>query len=89
MLAEQPLADVASLLSLFQHVPPVVRRRAKELFDSIREASTRGAEDSGMPIVDAGDAAQAPMQVDEPAAEAARNTTAEETSLWSTSGTSY
>ncbi|CAK5284338.1 unnamed protein product [Mycena citricolor] len=35
-LAEQPPSDMGSLLKLFQSVPPVVRRRAKELLDEIR-----------------------------------------------------
>ncbi|KAJ7896101.1 ribonuclease H-like domain-containing protein [Mycena olivaceomarginata] len=35
-LAERPPADMAALLQMFQPVPPVVRRRAKELFEAIR-----------------------------------------------------
>jgi exosome complex exonuclease RRP6 len=37
-LAERPPADAAALLAIFRPVPPVVRRRAKELLDTIREA---------------------------------------------------
>lgn len=39
LLAEQPPSDMAGLLGLFQHVPAVIRRRAKELLDTIREAA--------------------------------------------------
>jgi exosome complex exonuclease RRP6 len=35
-LAEQPPADMVALLRVFQSVPPVIRRRAKELLDTIR-----------------------------------------------------
>ncbi|KIP03738.1 hypothetical protein PHLGIDRAFT_77059, partial [Phlebiopsis gigantea 11061_1 CR5-6] len=42
VLAERPPADIASLLGAFAHVPPVVRRRAKELHDAIREAAQGG-----------------------------------------------
>ncbi|KAJ6516485.1 hypothetical protein C8R45DRAFT_960259 [Mycena sanguinolenta] len=35
-LAERAPADMAALLQMFQPVPPVVRRRAKELFETIR-----------------------------------------------------
>ena len=38
MLAEQPPSDMAGLLGMFQHVPAIIRRRAKELLDTIREA---------------------------------------------------
>ncbi|ESK95601.1 exosome complex exonuclease rrp6 [Moniliophthora roreri MCA 2997] len=37
-LAEQPPADMAALLRAFHSVPPVIRRRAKELLEVIREA---------------------------------------------------
>ncbi|KAE9407816.1 hypothetical protein BT96DRAFT_954400 [Gymnopus androsaceus JB14] len=37
-LAEQPPADMAAMLRIFNFVPPVLRRRAKELLDVIREA---------------------------------------------------
>ncbi|KAF8148190.1 hypothetical protein B0H34DRAFT_737252 [Crassisporium funariophilum] len=49
-LAEQPPADMAALLSIFRSsVPPVVRRRAKELLDIVREAVKRGMALSQMP----------------------------------------
>ncbi|KAJ3823275.1 ribonuclease H-like domain-containing protein [Lentinula raphanica] len=37
-LAEQPPSDMASMLNIFRFVPPVLRRRAKELLDAIQEA---------------------------------------------------
>ncbi|KII90883.1 hypothetical protein PLICRDRAFT_39491 [Plicaturopsis crispa FD-325 SS-3] len=35
-LAETPPADMAALMSIFQSVPPVLRRRARELLDAIK-----------------------------------------------------
>ena len=44
-LAEQPPADMAALLGIFKSsVPALVRRRAKELLEVIREAVRRGLE---------------------------------------------
>ncbi|KAJ7499560.1 hypothetical protein FB451DRAFT_1073819 [Mycena latifolia] len=40
-LAERPPADMAALLQMFQSVPPVVRRRAKELLEAIRASLQR------------------------------------------------
>ena len=37
-LVDQPPADMAALLHAFPSTPPVVRRRAKELLDVIRDA---------------------------------------------------
>ncbi|RDB15305.1 Exosome complex exonuclease rrp6 [Hypsizygus marmoreus] len=37
-LAEQPPADMAALLGTFHSIPPVIRRRAKELLEVIRES---------------------------------------------------
>ncbi|CAA7266028.1 unnamed protein product [Cyclocybe aegerita] len=43
MLAEEPPADMASLLKVFRtSVPPLVKRRAKELLNVVREAVKRG-----------------------------------------------
>ncbi|KAF8959127.1 hypothetical protein BDZ97DRAFT_1906257 [Flammula alnicola] len=43
VVAEQPPADMAALLAIFKSsVPPVVKRRAKELLNVIREAVKRG-----------------------------------------------
>ncbi|KAJ7082609.1 hypothetical protein C8R43DRAFT_1052282 [Mycena crocata] len=41
LLAEHPPADMAALLQNFQSVPPVVRRRAKELLEAIRACLQR------------------------------------------------
>ncbi|KAF9468748.1 hypothetical protein BDZ94DRAFT_1304497 [Collybia nuda] len=40
-LAEHPPADMAALLKVFHAVPPVIRRRAKELLDVIRDCLNR------------------------------------------------
>ncbi|KAJ7730997.1 ribonuclease H-like domain-containing protein [Mycena maculata] len=40
-LAERPPADMAALLQMFPSVPPVVRRRAKELLEAIRACLQR------------------------------------------------
>lgn len=40
-LAEQPPADMAALLKIFHSVPPVIRRRAKELLEVIRDCVKR------------------------------------------------
>ena len=37
-LAERTPADMAALLTVFHPTPPVIRRRAKELLDAIRDA---------------------------------------------------
>ncbi|KAL0960894.1 hypothetical protein HGRIS_005903 [Hohenbuehelia grisea] len=37
-LAEHPPADMAALLAIFRSVPPVIRRRAKELLEVVRGA---------------------------------------------------
>ena len=85
MLAEQPPADIAALLSLFQHVPPVVRRRAKELFETIQEASRHGVEERVVPMPAVAEVAQAPMELDEPSEEGApEEIAAQEKSLWPT-----
>lgn len=42
-IAEQPPADIPSLLKIFKaSIPPVVKRRARELLSVIKEAITRG-----------------------------------------------
>ncbi|KAI9510150.1 ribonuclease H-like domain-containing protein [Russula earlei] len=41
-LVEQPPADMAALTHAFSSMPPVVRRRAKELLDVIRDAVKKG-----------------------------------------------
>ncbi|GLB45506.1 putative HRDC domain containing protein [Lyophyllum shimeji] len=40
-LAEQPPTDMAALLRVFHSVPPVIRRRAKDLLEVIRECVKR------------------------------------------------
>ncbi|KAJ4482464.1 ribonuclease H-like domain-containing protein [Lentinula aciculospora] len=42
-LAEQPPTDMASMLKIFHFVPPILRRRAKELLDVIREVTEEHA----------------------------------------------
>ncbi|KAF9524119.1 hypothetical protein CPB83DRAFT_861782 [Crepidotus variabilis] len=43
LIAEQPPADITSLLRIFRSsVPPVIKRRAKELLSVIKEAVKRG-----------------------------------------------
>ncbi|KAK7676364.1 hypothetical protein QCA50_020668 [Cerrena zonata] len=39
LLSERPPNDLAALLAMFSSVPPVIRRRAKELMDEIRAAT--------------------------------------------------
>lgn len=41
-LVQQPPADMAALLHAFSSMPPIVKRRAKELLDIIRDAVKRG-----------------------------------------------
>jgi exosome complex exonuclease RRP6 len=41
-LAEHPPTDIAALISVFRPIPPVIRRRAKELFEVIRESVSLG-----------------------------------------------
>ena len=63
LFTEQPPVDIAGLLSMFQYVPPVVRKRAKELFDTIRDAVKDVPEEA--PAVEAVESTETPMQVDE------------------------
>ncbi|KAJ7477037.1 hypothetical protein B0H11DRAFT_1308173 [Mycena galericulata] len=67
-LAESPPADMAALLQMFSSVPPVVRRRSKELLEAIRACLqrylTKGAPDAA-PTVPAAATDTASMQVDE------------------------
>ncbi|KAJ7265982.1 hypothetical protein B0H12DRAFT_179215 [Mycena haematopus] len=83
-LAERPPADMATLLQMFQPVPPVVRRRAKELFETIRACLQRHlskaekAPPDPAPLVVPKDAE---MQVDEVVVNAAPTTALD--NLWS------
>ncbi|ETW81983.1 hypothetical protein HETIRDRAFT_318347 [Heterobasidion irregulare TC 32-1] len=44
-LADRPPADMAALLASFQSLPPLIRKRSKELLDTIRAAVKRGLGD--------------------------------------------
>lgn len=46
-LAEQPPNDLPELLNSFRSVPPVIKRRAKELLDEIRTGGPRSVDISG------------------------------------------
>ncbi|KAI0700067.1 ribonuclease H-like domain-containing protein [Cytidiella melzeri] len=61
-LVEQPPSDMASLLSMFQHVPAIVRRRAKELLDTIREASKDTASVEVVAVPEASDVVMGAIQ---------------------------
>ncbi|KAH7915435.1 hypothetical protein BJ138DRAFT_86795 [Hygrophoropsis aurantiaca] len=50
-IAETPPSDIAALLSIFQSIPPVLRRRAKELFDTIQGAVSKHANKTTQPPV--------------------------------------
>lgn len=63
-LAEHPPADMAALLKVFPSVPPVIRRRAKELLDVIRVCLTSHLTNVSTPSASAPEGL-APMQVDE------------------------
>lgn len=49
-LAERPPGDIAALLASFKSIPPVIRRRAKELFDTIQDTVKEYAEKPEPPI---------------------------------------
>jgi exosome complex exonuclease RRP6 len=80
-LAEQPPADMAAFLATFKSVPPVIRRRAKELFDIIQETvkKYRGrVKLDEASVVAASDKAQdTPMEVE------ATTSTSTDSRLWS------
>ncbi|KAA1473827.1 hypothetical protein DENSPDRAFT_780589 [Dentipellis sp. KUC8613] len=76
-LAEQPPADMPALLAAFQSVPPVIRRRAKDLLDAIRAAikrafkeATGAASTSAVPEQHEGMDVDAPAQTTAPTVEA-------------------
>lgn len=80
VLAENPPADVAALLGVFQYVPGVVRRRVKELVDEIREAVKEGPEGPAVvqPVVE-----EQAMEVDESVAvPTPQDTTSQVAPLW-------
>ena len=85
-LVENPPADMAALLHAFEFTPPVVKRRAKELLDVIRDAMKKGlsdaVEDSKELLPTASSettVAPSEMNVDVPSA----STQPRQTSLWS------
>ena len=84
-LVEKPPADMAALLHAFDFMPPVVKRRAKELVDVIRDAVKKGlsgaVEDPMEPIPTPSETTVAPskLDVDVPSA----STQPGQTSLWS------
>ncbi len=90
-LAERTPADMAALLSVFHPVPPVIRRRAKELLDAIRDAVKQALGAPGAASASVIDArveeAPAAMAVDAPetVAEVVEATPAQPSqSLWTT-----
>jgi exosome complex exonuclease RRP6 len=86
-LVEQPPADMAALLHAFEYTPPVVKRRAKELLDVIRDATKKGlsgaVEDPKEVLLPTASpettVAPSKMDVDVPSA----STQPRQTSLWS------
>jgi exosome complex exonuclease RRP6 len=84
-LVEQLPADMAALLHAFASTPPVVKRRAKELVDVIRDAMKKGlsgaVEDPKglLPTASSETTAPSRMDVDAPSA----STQPRQTSLWS------
>ncbi|KAJ7089360.1 ribonuclease H-like domain-containing protein [Mycena belliarum] len=65
-LAERPPADMVALLQTFPSVPPVVRRRAKELLEAIRACLQRVLTKApkAVPVPPRADAKDAVMEVD-------------------------
>jgi exosome complex exonuclease RRP6 len=85
-LVEQPPVDMAALLHAFEYTPPVVKRRAKELLDVIRDATKKGlsgAVEDPKEVLPAASSettvAPSKMDVDVPSA----STQPRQTSLWS------
>jgi hypothetical protein len=64
-LAERPPGDMASLLAAFKYAPPVIRRRAKELLDTIQNTIKEHRETaSAIEVTDQIDNAIAPANVE-------------------------
>ncbi|KAJ7174298.1 hypothetical protein C8R46DRAFT_945281 [Mycena filopes] len=84
-LAERPPADMAALLQVFQSVPPVVRRRAKELLEAIRACLQRHLSKSQKvaPVAPPVETEDVEMQVDEVVVEIAAPTGSASSNLWS------
>jgi len=51
-LVERPPSDMASLAALFQPIPPVVRKRAKELLDIIKNNLGGPSKDPATPKIE-------------------------------------
>ncbi|KAL0578562.1 exosome nuclease subunit [Marasmius crinis-equi] len=64
-LAEQPPAEMAALLRVFHSVPPVIRRRAKELLDTIRQAVRDQLQGDSQPPVVARETREEPVVLPE------------------------
>jgi exosome complex exonuclease RRP6 len=85
-LVEKPPVDMAALLHAFEFTPPVVKRRAKELLDVIRDAMKKGVsgavEDPKELLPTApSETTVAPTKMDTDVSSA--STQARQTSLWS------
>ncbi|EPQ54765.1 hypothetical protein GLOTRDRAFT_77494 [Gloeophyllum trabeum ATCC 11539] len=98
-LAEKPPADMAALLGSFQPVPPVIRRRAKELLDGIKEVvkealGTSAAKPAAVVTADESGATASAKRDEDDKMVGIEETTAPEPSqagpsrLWSTTPTS-
>ncbi|KAM5540062.1 hypothetical protein V8D89_006202 [Ganoderma adspersum] len=88
-LAERTPADMAAFLSVFHPAPPIIRRRAKELLDAIRDAVKKalgapGPASSGAEGATSTREPEVAMSVDEKAEEvvAALASSVASTSLW-------
>ena len=90
MLAEQPPTDMASLLGMFSHMSPVLRRRLKELLDTIREAQVDEHGDPASTSTERAqsnqDAASREMEVDQTTAMPADPATKKVDGLWTGGG---
>lgn len=89
-LVEQPPADMAALLHAFSSTPPVVKRRAKELLDVIRDAVRKGLsgvaeEPRELLPASSSEATVAPSKMDIDVPSAPTQPVPQLTSLWSRS----
>jgi exosome complex exonuclease RRP6 len=89
-LVEQPPADMAALLHAFSSTPPVVKRRAKELLDVIRDAVRRGLsgaveEPKVLPPAASSEATVVPSEMEVDIPSASTQPVPQLTSLWSQS----
>ena len=89
-LVEQPPADMAALLHAFSSTPPVVKRRAKELLDVIRDSVRKGlsgAVEEPKEVLPAASsqATVAPSEMDVDVPSTSTQPVPQPTSLWSRS----